>query len=163
MYDDGQATTVRAGTGRELAWFPEPVGAYDCYFAEVPSPVVLHQSFPEASRISARMSANRRDRFTSRLPMLTPPHNEGGVGALRVEVRGADVSGGRVTLIAGIAEMVGTATAATASAYAQAVTNGVLPIGLNLPGAATVDAVALLHAIQRFGVRLQEFTGIPSA
>ena len=73
------------------------------------------------------MSANRRDRFTSRLPMLTPPHREGGVGALRVEVRGADETGARVTLIAGIAEMVGTATAATASGYLDAFLNGRAP------------------------------------
>ena len=39
--------------------------------------------------ISARRSARRRDRFTARLPMLSPPHQEGGIGALRVEVRGA--------------------------------------------------------------------------
>ena len=154
---------VPAGTGRELAWFPEPVGAYDCYRAEVPGPVVMHRTFPDAVRISARMSANRRDRLTSRLPMLTPPHREGGVGALRVEVRGADATGARVTLIAGIAEMVGTATAATACGYLDALLGGTLPVGLILPGDDRVDTTALLRAIERRGVRLQEFTGVPSA
>ena len=94
--------------------------------------------------------------------MLTPPHHEGGVGALRVEVRGADTTGARVTLIAGIAEMVGTATAATACAYLDAVLGGELPVGLNLPGDERVDTTALLRAIERRGVRLQEFTGLPS-
>lgn len=162
-YDDGAFETFRAGTGRELAWFPEPVGAYDCYRAEVPVPIVLHRTFPDAARITARMSANRRDRFTSRLPMLTPPHREGGVGALRVEVRGADSAGARVTLVAGIAEMVGTATAATAAGYLEALLDGDLPIGLVLPGDDVVDTTALLRTIERFGVRLQEFTGVPSA
>ena len=155
--------SYRAGTGRELEWFPEPVGAYDCYRAEVPGPVVMHRTFPDAVRISARMSANRRDRLTSRLPMLTPPHGEGGVGALRVEVRGADATGARVTLIAGIAEMVGTATAATASGYLDAYLSGDLPVGLILPGDDRLDTNALLRAIERRGVRLQEFTGVPSA
>ena len=161
-FDDGAFTTFRAGTGRQLEWFPEPVGAYDCYRAEVPGPVLLHRTFPDAVRISARLSANRRDRLTSRLPMLTPPHQEGGVGALRVEVRGADTAGARVTLIAGIAEMVGTATAATACAYLDAMLGGELPVGLNLPGDERVDTTALLRAIERRGVRLQEFTGLPS-
>ncbi|MFK7919398.1 MAG: hypothetical protein AB8G14_15080 [Ilumatobacter sp.] len=162
-WDDGQFTTVRAGTGRDLSWFPEPVGSYDCYRADLPTPVVLHRVFPEAGRISARMSANRRDRFTSRLPMLIPPHEEGGVGACRVELRGADATGARLTLVAGIAEMVGTAAAATAVAYTEAVINGRLPVGLVLPGDEQLDTLALLRDIERFGVRLQEFTGVPSA
>lgn len=162
-WDDGQFTTMRAGTGRDLNWFPEPVGAYDCYRADLPTPMVLHRVFPEAGRITARMSANRRDRFTSRLPMLTPPHAEGGVGACRVELRGADATGARLTLVAGIAEMVGTATAATAVSYVEAVIAGRLPAGLVLPGDKNIDTLALLHDIERFGVRLQEFTGVPSA
>lgn len=162
-YDDGGFVTARAGTGRELAWFPEPVGAYDCYRAELPLPMVLHEVFPTATRISARMSANRRDRLTSRLPMLTPPHEEGGVGAVRVEVRGANENGGREALVAGVAEMVGTAAAATAAAYCEVALDGGLPTGVVLPGAEGVDTVDLLHRIERFGVRLQEFTGVPSA
>lgn len=162
-FDDGAFTSMRAGSGRELAWFPEPVGAYDCYRAEVPAPMVLHRTFPEVTRITARVSANRRDRFTWRLPMLTPPHPEGGVGAVRVEVRGADASGARLTMIGGIAEMVGTAAAATVCAYVEALIRGELRPGLVLPGDAFVDTNALLHDVERFGVRLQEFTGVPNA
>lgn len=162
-FDDGAFVSARAGTGRELSWFPEPVGAYDCYRAELPAARVLHEVFPGVSRITARMSANRRDRFTSRLPMLTRPHSEGGVGAIRVEVRGAVTGGARLTLVAGIAEMVGTASAATAAAYAEALCDGSIPAGVILPGDAKVDSVALLRTIERFGVRLQEFTGVPSA
>lgn len=160
---DGSFETVRAGTGRELNWFPEPVGPYDCYRAELPSPMVLHEVFPEAARITARMSANRRDRFTSRLPMLAPPHSEGGVGAVRVEVRGSLPDGSRHTVVAGIAEMVATATAATAAAYVEMIRSGRLREGLVLPGDPDVDTNALLHLVERFGVRLQEFTGVPSA
>jgi len=162
-YDETGFVTSRAGSGRELAWFPEPVGAYDCYRAEMPVARVLHDVFPTVTRITARMSANRRDRFTSRLPMLTPPHPEGGVGAVRVEVRGADHDGGRQTVIGGVAEMVGTAAAATAASYVEHILDGSLPSGLVLPGDEQIDNAGLLRRIVRFGVRLQEFTGVPSA
>ena len=160
---DGAFTSAPAGTGRALCWFPEPVGPYDCYRAELPAPLVLHRSFPDVDRITARLSANRRDRLTSRLPMLTPPHREGGVGAVRVEVRGADVDGARLTEVVGLAEMVGTAAAATACAYVERALAGELRAGLVVPGDADDDTTALLHDIERFGVRLQEFTGVPRA
>ena len=162
LYDDGRFVDVRAGTGRQLAWFPEPVGAYDCYQAETCGPRLLHEVFPTASRITLRISANRRDRLTSRLPMLTPPHAEGGVGAVRVEVRGAATSGARETLIAGAAEMVATAASATAASYAEVAAAGRLRTGLVIPGDHRDDALVLLHSIERHGVRLQEFTGVPT-
>ncbi len=161
--DDGAFDAIRAGTGRELCWFPEPVGPYDCYRAELPETVVLHEVFPSVTRNSARISANRRDRLTSRLPMLAPPHEEGGVGAVRVEVRGAHSNGSRDTLVAGVAEMVATSTAATAAAYTEGILSGRIGPGLVLPGASDIDHVALLRDVERFGVRLQEFTGVPSA
>ncbi len=151
-----------AGSGRELCYFPEPVGPYDCYRAELPSPVLLHEAFPQVGRVSARLSANRRDRFTAWLPMLSPPHREGGVGAVRVEVRGNDESGGRLTLIAGAAELVGTAAAATAIAFASAAVDGRLQPGVVRAGDPSLDTVALLRTVIEAGVRLQEFTGVPS-
>ncbi len=161
LHDDVWVTRP-AGAGRELCWFPEPVGPYDCYAAEMAAPLLLHRSFPSASRLTARMSANRRDRLTARLPMLSPPHPEGGVGAVRVEVRGADEDGGRSTLIAGVAELVGTITAATAAAFAASVLDGDLDAGTVSAGDAGLDTVGLLNLIERLGVRLQEFTGVPT-
>jgi len=157
---DGQWRYSLGGGGRELCWFPEPVGALDCYHAEIASPVLLHQSFPDAARIDARRSARRRDRFTARLPMLRTPHREGAVGALRVEVRGASDDGARVTSILGVAEPVGMASAATAAAFASAVLEHRLPPGVIIASDASLDTVALLRQIQGFGVRLQEFTGV---
>lgn len=159
---DGEQITRRAGSGRELCWFPEPVGAYDCYRAEMASPMLLHDLFPNVERLSARMSANRRDRLTARLPMLSRPHPEGGIGAVRVEVRGADALGQRSTLIAGVAELVATCAAATAVAFASAAVRGDLPAGLVVAGDESLDTVGLLHDIERLGVRLQEFTGVPN-
>ena len=76
------------GSGRELCWFPSPVDAADCYRAALPDPMLLVRKLGMAERITARMAATRRDRFSSWLPMLRPPHPEGKLGAVRVEVRG---------------------------------------------------------------------------
>jgi len=162
-YHDGTWIQRPAGSGRDLCWFPEPVGPYDCYRAELSAPMLLHRVFPEVDRISARLSANRRDRFTAWLPMLSPPHREGGVGALRVEARGTDASGARVTRIVGVAELVGTAAAATAGAFALEVVEGRLEPGVIVAGDASLDTERLLGTVGRLGVRLQEFTGVPSA
>lgn len=162
-FHDGRWVRRTAGSGRELCWFPEPVGAYDCYRAELSSPLLLRDVFTDVCRMSARVSANRRDRLTARLPMLSEPHEEGGVGALRIEVRGADHGGGRSTLIAGVAELVGTATAATATAFLHAALTGGLPTGVVRAGDARLDTVGLLRTVERLGVRLQEFTGVPYA
>ena len=159
---DGEWIRRPAGSGRELCWFPEPVGAYDCYRAELASPLLLRDLFPDVMRISARMSANRRDRLTARLPMLSRPHPEGGVGALRIEVRGADETGGRSTLVVGIAELVGTAAAATVVAFlAGRCSPERCRTGVVCAGDARLDTVSLLRTIERVGVRLQEFTGVP--
>lgn len=161
-FRDGTWIQRPAGSGRELCYFPEPVGPYDCYRAELPSPVLLREAFPQVGRVSARVSANRRDRLTAWLPMLSPPHREGGIGAVRVEVRGTDESGGRRTLVAGAAELVGTAAAATAIAFTSAAVDGRLESGVVRAGDPLLDTVALLRTVSSVGVRLQEFTGVPS-
>ncbi len=160
-WHDGEWVDRMGGSGRELCWFPEPVGAMDCYRARMAGPLLLRRTFPDVARISARRSARRRDRFTAWLPMLSPPHREGDIGALRIEVRGTDATGGRRCLIAGVAELVGTAAAATAAAFVSAIDEGALPDGLVVSGDDALPTNALLHRVERFGVRLQEFTGVP--
>lgn len=161
-FHDGEWIQRPAGSGRELCWFPEPVGAYDCYRARMASPLLLNRVFADVGRISERVSANRRDRFTAWLPMLSPPHREGGVGAIRVEVRGTDANGSRNTMIGGVAELVGTAAAATAGAFAVEFVERRLPVGLVVAGDASLDTTGMLRTVERLGVRLQEFTGVPS-
>lgn len=159
---DGTWMQPPAGSGRELCYFPEPVGPYDCYRGELATPLLLHHSFPNVTRISERVSANRRDRLTAWLPMLTPPHREGGIGGLRVEARGTNDRGGRATLVCGIAELVATAAAATTIAFASHAAQGRLPAGIVCAGDAELDTVDLLQLVERAGVRLQEFTGVAS-
>lgn len=159
---DGRWTDHVGGSGRQLCWFPEPVGAKDCYRARVSSPLALLEAFPDAERLSFRRSARRRDRFTAWLPMLSPPHQEGGVGALRVELRGADADGGRQVVVAGVAELVGSAAAATAASFATCLIDGLVPAGVVVAGDARLPTVEVLRRVERYGVRLQEFTGIPT-
>src|SRR5207249_5996156 len=99
---DGEWRHRPAGSGRELCWFPDPVGAKDCYRAAAPDALLLVPAFPGVVRVTARVQANRRDRLTSRLPMLRPPHPEGGVGAVRVEVRGRQGPSREVTVLGAI-------------------------------------------------------------
>jgi hypothetical protein len=87
-WTEGTPRRRAGGSGRELVWFPEPVGGADCYRAALADPLLLSPVFPHARRITARMAATRRDRLTSWLPMLRAPHPEGLVGAVRVEMRG---------------------------------------------------------------------------
>ena len=162
-WHDGHWIERAGGSGRELCWFPEPVGARDCYRGELADPLLLHRSFPDLDRISTRVSATRRDRFTSRLPMLSPPHAEGGVGALRVEVRGHDAGGARITLIEGIAELIGTAAAAMATAMVTAVVGRTRHGGVVTTSDPDLPVDAVLRDVLRYGVRLQAFTGVPQA
>jgi hypothetical protein len=92
-WHDGAWVRRRGGSGRTLCWFPDPVRAVDCYRGSFPEPLLLTSAFPGVQRVTARVGATRRDRLTARLPMLRRPHPEGGLGALRVEVRGRRGSG----------------------------------------------------------------------
>jgi len=159
-WQDGEWIRRPAGSGRELCWFPEPIGARDCYRASMPDPALLHAVMPDVLRISARMSATRRDRLTARLPMLSPPHREGGIGALRVEVRGSR-GGARVSVVAGVAERAAAVAAATSAAVAAAIADGRWrpDPGAIVLGDPRCPTGMLLADIARRGVALQEYAG----
>jgi hypothetical protein len=111
---DGQWARRPGGSGRELAWFPDPVGGEDCYRAGLPDALLLVPAFPTVRRVTARVAANRRDRLTAALPMLRPPHPEGEVGAVRVEVRGWR-AGGRQAVVLGSIDRPAVAAGAVAA------------------------------------------------
>ena len=159
-YHDGEWVQRPAGAGRELCWFPEPINSYDCYRAEMPDPLLLQRVFPNANRLSARMSATRRDRFTARLPMLRPPHKEGGLGGLRVEVRGSLADGSRETLIVGTVLRSAVAAAVVATTMTRWVVQRRASPGVVVLGDGALPTAELLAAVQAGGVRLYEFTGV---
>lgn len=150
-------TSRRAGSGRELVWFPDPVGPADCYRAAVPDAVLLADAFPSATRVTARLAANRRDRLTAHLPMLRPPHPEAGLGAIRIEVRGRR---GRATDVAvlGAIDRPAVAAGAVAALAAVAAARGDLAPGARGLGA-SLETVPFLAELARRGVKAATFVG----
>ena len=157
-WHDGEWLKRPGGSGRELCWFPEPVGSYDCYRSEMVDPIVLHHAMPKLQRVTARTSATRRDRFTARLPMLTPPHAEGGMGAVRVEVRGF-VGQARVVEVAGVAERVGQIAGVVASMTALHVHSGGFAAGAQVLGADGVPNAQIYKGVTDAGIRVHRFVG----
>lgn len=160
-WHDGEWVVRPGSSGRELCWFPEPIGPADCYSADLVDPVLLHRAFPDAIRISARVSATRRDRLTSRLPMLTPPRAEGDRGAVRVEVRGASADGARQTLVVGAVGRTGDLAGAVGASFALACLDGDVPAGLNVPAGDPHLGANLLRRVVDCGVPLHEYSGVP--
>jgi hypothetical protein len=158
-WHDGEWINRPSGSGRELLWFPEPIGGKDCYRAELPDPVLLHGVYPNVARISARLSANRRDRLTARLPMLAPPHAEGGIGGVRVEIRGSR-NGERCTEVAGAAERTGIIAGAVAATMSQELLNKNCElVGSVVLGDPALDNRSLLDAVIGRGVTVYEYFG----
>jgi len=156
-WHDGEWLRRPAGSGRELCWFPEPVGAYDCYRGELPDPLLIKRAFPELTRVTARVSATRRDRVFARLPMLIPPQAEGGMGGLRVEVRGTK-NGERVVDVVGVVERVGQVAGVVSACVARAILIG----EINQPGAFVLGESALpneklLSSVINGGVQAHSF------
>ncbi len=146
------------GSGRELCWFPEPVGGRDCYRASVPDPLLLVDAFGTLERVTARQAANRRDRLTARLPMLRRPHPEGGPGAIRVEVRGSR-SGRRDVVVYGAMDRPAVAAGAVAAVTARAVADGTVARRGAFGLASLEDPLPLLQDLAERGIRAAAFEG----
>jgi hypothetical protein len=149
------------GSGRELAFFPDPLGGLDCYRAGLPDALLLVPAFPGVERVTARVAASRRDRLTGGLPMLRPPHREGRIGGLRVEVRGQRGSLSD-TVVLGAIDRPAVAAGTVAGLAARWIARGNL-----VPGAAglavSVDPLAFLHELSDAGVRAAVFEGLAGA
>jgi hypothetical protein len=157
-WHDGEWLQRPAGSGRELCWFPDPVGARDCYRFASPEPVLMQRMAPELQRITARVSATRRDRLTARLPMLRKPHAEGLDGALRVEVRGLR-NGKRHVEIVGIVDRLATIAGAVAAHTAIALTTGTTTAGVHTLGQAALPNADILDGVISSGIELHQFVG----
>jgi saccharopine dehydrogenase-like NADP-dependent oxidoreductase len=145
------------GSGRELSFFPDPIGALDCYRAALPDSLLLVPAFPGVSRVTARVAATRRDRWTAGLPMLRKPHPEGRIGGLRVEVRGRR---GLVhdTVVLGAIDRPAVAAGTVAGLTARWVGGDqITPGARGLAGA--VEPLRFLHELSDAGVRAAVFEG----
>ena len=159
-WHDGEWIERPGGSGRELCWFPDPVGALDCYRAALSDPLLLRRAFPQAGRISARVSATRRDRLTARLPMLAPPRRSGDMGAVRAEERGAGPGGERLTHVAGAGGRAGSLAGTVAALFGEACAEGLLAPGVRVAGEDAELAARLLGRASSLGMALQTFTGV---
>jgi hypothetical protein len=161
-WHDGGWRTARAGSGRELVWFPDPVAGEDCYRIRSGQVGLLRQAFPSAGRITMRAAARRRDRLAARLPMLIRPEPEGGWGALRVEVRGRRARAKEIKVYGAIDRMA-TATGAVLALTALVLVGLEDAIAVARPGTASVAEVvqprAFLGELARRGVRAAIYDG----
>ena len=154
---DGRWTRRAGGSGRELCWFPEPVAGRDCYRAALPDALLLVPAFPGVDRVTARMAATRRDRLTAPLPMLRPPHPEGGVGAVRVELRGWRAGERHVVVLGSVARPAHGAAVVAAATGLHLLGQEVLAGAAGL--ASVPDPDRLLRAVAGLGLRPSRFEG----
>ncbi len=154
---DGRWTSRTGGSGRELVWFPDPVGGRDCYRAAMPDALLLVPHFPGVQRVTARQAATRRDRLTAPLPMLRRPHPEGGIGGIRVELRGRVGVERRVVVLGAIERPAVAAGAMAATVTLRAVNGGLVPGAYGL--AALDNPVELLSSLASRGVKPERFEG----
>jgi saccharopine dehydrogenase-like NADP-dependent oxidoreductase len=153
---DGGWQRRAAGSGRELNWFPDPIGSADCYRAALPEALLLVPAFPGVGRVTARLAATRRDRLTAQLPMLRPPHPEGGLGAVRVEVRGRSADGIQVEIL-GAMDRPGVAAGAVAAVAAVELGSG-RALRAGAAGLASmVEPHPFLRELSRRGVKVAVF------
>jgi hypothetical protein len=159
---DGQWLKRPGGSGRELVWFPDPIGGADCYRASVPDALLLHRLFPKADRLSGRVAATRRDRLTSRLPMMRKPHAEAGPGAIRVEVRGR-VEGEENSVVLACMDRPSVGAGAVAALTIGAIVNGVARMPTTDAGTfglgQFVESTVFLKELAVRGVRCARFEG----
>jgi len=156
---DGGWVERPGGSGRELCWFPTPIDGRDCYRAALPDTILLVRSFLGVERVTARMAANRRDRLTMKLPMLRPPHAEGGPGGVRVEVRGIRDGASEIHVL-GSMDRPGLAGGTVAAVAASALIAG--RAGRCGAGGLSelFDPLPLLHDLAGRGVRAATFEGL---
>jgi len=153
---DGAWVRRPAGSGRELVWFPDPIAARDCYRAALPDALLLVPAFDGVTRATARLGATRRDRLTSRLPMLRRPHPDGGPGALRVELRGT-VGGAHEVVVLGAMDRPAVAAGAVAAVAAVGIIGGAARRSGAGGLASLFDPLPLLVDLAHRGVRCAVF------
>jgi saccharopine dehydrogenase-like NADP-dependent oxidoreductase len=156
IWRDGRWQSEPAGSGRELCWFPDPVGGLDCYASSSAEASLMVAAFPTARRVSARVAATRRDKATTWLPMLRPPHPEGLLGAVRVEVRGWK-AGAADTQVMGAVDRPAVAAGTLSALVAVAAVRGELEPGAGGLANLAKDPGTLLADLAERGVKVASY------
>jgi hypothetical protein len=175
---DGAWTRHRAGTGRQLVWFPSPVGGLDCHRVGSGQPELLVDAFPTLSRASMRIASplgpGRQApgmRLLGNIPMVSTALTggnaarrrdpEGDWGAVWVEVRGRRGRSEEILVYGAVDRMAFAAGAVLGVTALWLAGLGAAPVtttgvhGL----AALVDPVPFLGELARRGVKAAVFEG----
>ena len=177
---DGAWTRHRAGSGRQLVWFPSPVGGLDCHRAGSGQAALLVDAFPTLSRATMRIASpsgsGRRLpglRLLSQIPGLSALLTGGGTtrrrdpdgdwGAVWVEVRGRRGRSEEILVYGAVDRMAfasGTVLGVAALWLAGLGSGSVAVTGAHGLGA-LVEPVPFLGELARRGVKAAAFEGAP--
>ena len=175
---DGAWARHRAGTGRQLVWFPSPVGGLDCHRAASGQAALLLDAFPGLGRSSMRIASPLGPgrqlpgvRMLGHIPMVSTLLSGGGStrrrdpdgdwGAVWVEVRGRRGRSEEIVVYGAVDRM----------SFAAGAVLGVTALWLGGLGAAPVattgahglaalvDPVPFLGELARRGVKAAAFEG----
>ncbi len=175
---DGVWSRHRAGSGRQLVWFPSPVGGLDCHRAGSGQAALLLDAFPALRRASMRVASplgpGRQApgvRLLGHIPLVSTALTGGNAarrrdpdgdwGAVWVEVRGRRGRAEEILVYGAVDRM----------AFASGAVLGVAALWLNGLGggsvagtgahglAALVDPVPFLGELARRGVKAAVFEG----
>ncbi len=155
---DGQWTPPPSRGGRQLCWFPDPVGALDCRRAAPVDALVLIPAFPDVARVTSRSASSRRERARTRLSAARGRGAEGQLGAIRVEVRGRHGEHHDVAVL-GAVDRPAVAAGTVAAVAALAVADGRITRHGAGGLAELAPALGLLGELARRGVKAAVFDG----
>ncbi len=155
---DGEWAEVPGGSSKQLAWFPDPIGAKDVAKGDLAEPILWQRAFPQAQRLVARTAVERKDRIWGIVPRRGPRTNEAEPGAVVVEARGT--RGGAVeSIVYAVLDRPATATAALVAALAPAVVADELARGAH-GLAEVVEPLPVLKELARRGVKAATFDSV---
>lgn len=148
---DGDWIEQPGGSGKELCWFPDPIGAHDCARGNLVEPLLMQRAFPGITRASARSSVGVSGRRLNFIPGRTGSQIEAAPGGIRVEVRGR-AKGETITVVYSVHDRLSVAAAATAATLAVQWEEHGAEVGAH-GMAEFVRPVALLRELARRGVK----------
>ncbi|MBK6970585.1 MAG: hypothetical protein IPH29_16115 [Candidatus Microthrix sp.] len=156
VWRDGAWVERSAGSGRELWFFPEPVGGRDPYRADLAELQTLHAAHPQLERLTARISMTRRERMSVAvgLPPLPSAQKPSGMGAAIVEARGRQGSTTTAVVLGVVDRLEGAVAAliATCGEQLEQPPNGAVTAGQLAPPRTMLDSLARRGvSIARFG------------
>ena len=175
---DGAWARHRAGTGRQLVWFPSPVGGLDCHRADSGQGALLLDAFPTLRRATMRIASplgpGRQApgvRLLGHIPMVSSAltggnaarrkEPEGDWGAVWVEVRGRRGRSEEILVYGAVDRMAFAAGAVLTVAALWLAGLGAGSVSASgVHGlAALVDPVPFLGELARRGVKAAVFEG----